>query len=73
MGIVCECESMFRNKNAIESKWRKIVLAALTGLARKFASVETTVSELAARQAALEGAHIMKYEPFAVGDWVDLD
>ena len=34
------------------------VLAALTGLTAKFTDVETTVSELAARQAALEGAHI---------------
>ena len=34
------------------------VLAALTELTAKFTDVETTVSELAARQAALEGAHI---------------
>ena len=34
------------------------VLAALTGLTAKFTEVETTVSELAARQVALEGAHI---------------
>ena len=33
------------------------VLAALSGLTAKFVGVETTVSELAARQAALEGAH----------------
>ena len=33
------------------------VLAALNGLTGKFAGVETTVSELAARQAALESAH----------------
>ena len=34
------------------------VLAALTGLTNKFVGVETTVSELATRQATLEGAHI---------------
>ena len=34
------------------------VLAALSGLTAKFVGVETTVSELATRQAALEGAHI---------------
>ena len=34
------------------------VLAALSGLTAKFVGVETTVSELAARQATLEGAHI---------------
>ena len=34
------------------------VLAALAGLTNKFAGVETTVSDLAARQVALESAHI---------------
>ena len=34
------------------------VLAALTGLTTKFAGMETTVSEISARQVALESAHI---------------
>ena len=39
------------------------VLAALTGLTAKFVGVETTVSEIAARQVALESAHIIIPEP----------
>ena len=39
------------------------VLAALNGLAAKFAGVETTLSELAARQVALESAHIINFVP----------
>ena len=38
------------------------VLAALNGLTAKFAGVETTVSDLAARQVALESAHITGIE-----------
>ena len=41
------------------------VLAALAGLTTKFAGVETTVSDLAARQVALESAHITGTEAAA--------
>ena len=41
------------------------VLAALAGLTNKFAGVETTVSDLAARQVALESAHITGTEAAA--------
>ena len=41
------------------------VLAALNGLTAKFAGVETTVSDLAARQVALESAHITGTEAAA--------